>query len=70
VTGEMKRFAYELCRLCQKIGALSASSEMSYAVSSFFLNGGSQAWIVRIAKNPVAASVTRGLKNARGKSLR
>src|ERR1700748_3630656 len=47
-----------------RFGGLSASSEMSYAVQQFFLNGGSQAWIVRIAKDPLAASVTSGLKNA------
>ena len=31
---------------------------MSYAVRQFFLNGGSEAWIVRIAKNADPASKT------------
>lgn len=38
-------------------GGLSAESEMSYAVRSFFLNGGSQAIIVRLAFNPVASTL-------------
>jgi len=32
-------------------GGLSASSEMSYAVRSFFANGGLDAWIVRISED-------------------
>src|SRR4029450_523778 len=47
----------------KRFGGLSASSEMSYAVQQFFLNGGSQAWIVRIVKEPQAASVHGGLTN-------
>ena len=41
-----------------RFGGLSADSEMSYAVRSFFLNGGSQAIIVRLARNAVAATQT------------
>src|SRR5260221_240880 len=33
-------------------GGLSTDSPMSYAVSQFFLNGGTEAWIVRLAKDP------------------
>ncbi len=44
-----------------RFGGLYADSEMSYAVRSFFLNGGSQAVIVRLARNAVAA--TRTLSN-------
>ena len=40
-------------------GGLDAGSEMSYGVRQFFLNGGTDAWIVRLAKGAVAA--TRGL---------
>ena len=36
-------------------GGLSADSDMSYAVRQFFLNGGSEAWVVRLAKNAGAA---------------
>ena len=38
-------------------GGLEAGSEMSYAVRQFFLNGGTEAWIVRVAKGAVAALV-------------
>jgi phage tail sheath protein FI len=37
-------------------GGLTAGSEMSYAVRQFFLNGGSECWIVRVATNVVAAT--------------
>ena len=40
-------------------GGLDPRSEASYGVQQFFLNGGSRAWIVRVAtSNAVAASVT------------
>lgn len=42
----------------KRFGGLSADSEMSYAVRSFFLNGGSQAVIVRLARNPTQANLT------------
>lgn len=38
-----------------RFGGLSSSSELSYSVKQFFLNGGSVAIIVRLAKDPVAA---------------
>lgn len=41
----------------RKFGGLDLDSELSYAVSHFFLNGGSVAWIVRVAENAGAASV-------------
>lgn len=31
-------------------GGLAADSEMSYGVRQFFLNGGTDAWIVRVVK--------------------
>jgi phage tail sheath protein FI len=37
-------------------GGLDASSEMSYAVRQFFANGGTQAWIVRVAARGTAAA--------------
>jgi phage tail sheath protein FI len=36
----------------QRFGELSAALETGYAVRQYFLNGGSQAWVVRVAKNP------------------
>jgi uncharacterized protein len=48
----------------QKFGGLDTSSQMSYAVSQFFLNGGSEAWIVRLALN--AAAATYALKDSAG----
>ena len=42
----------------REYGGLDRSSEASYAVQQFFLNGGSEAWIVRIGQpGPVAAGV-------------
>jgi uncharacterized protein len=46
----------------RRFGGLSADSEMSYGVRQFFLNGGSEAWIVRLAYN--ASAATRNLSNA------
>lgn len=46
----------------RRFGGLDPDSEMSYGVRQFFLNGGSEAWVVRLAKNPIAALKT--LKNA------
>ena len=41
----------------QSFGGLSKDLDMSYAVSQFFLNGGNEAWIVRLALNAAFASV-------------
>jgi phage tail sheath protein FI len=42
----------------REFGGVSADSEASYAIAQFFNNGGSQAWVVRVAgtNSPVAAS--------------
>lgn len=48
----------------RRFGGLSAESELSYAVRQFFLNGGAEAWIVRIALNAVAASTQPVLQNS------
>src|ERR1035437_7839410 len=37
-------------------GGLDAKSELSYAVRQFFLNGGTEAWVVRLAKNAMAVA--------------
>jgi phage tail sheath protein FI len=46
----------------RRFGGLQTDSEMSYSVRQFFLNGGSDAWVVRLAKGAVAAS--RMLQNS------
>lgn len=40
----------------RKFGGISSSSELSYSVKQFFLNGGSIAIIVRLATDPIAAT--------------
>lgn len=42
----------------RQFGGLDRDSDLSYAVSHFFLNGGGTAWIVRVAAGAVKASVT------------
>jgi uncharacterized protein len=39
-------------------GGLAVDSPLSYCVKHFFQNGGSEAYVVRVAQNAVAASVT------------
>jgi phage tail sheath protein FI len=51
----------------RKFGGLSRDSEVSYAVRQFFQNGGSRAYVVRLAKNPLAASLT--LTNGNGDNV-
>ena len=41
----------------RRFGGLDVDSDLSYAVSQFFLNGGSQAWIVRVAHQAAAAAI-------------
>lgn len=41
----------------RQMGGLLRDSETTYAVQQFFLNGGSQAWVVRVAPGATAASV-------------
>ncbi|HYJ83254.1 MAG TPA: hypothetical protein VEW26_10480, partial [Allosphingosinicella sp.] len=41
----------------RKFGGLSLDSDLSYAVSHFYLNGGAVAWIVRVAANADSAAV-------------
>jgi len=37
-------------------GGLALSSELGYALQQFFLNGGSEAWVIRVADSSAAAS--------------
>jgi phage tail sheath protein FI len=39
----------------RRFGGLERNSDLSYAVRQFFLNGGSDAWVVRIAKDATRA---------------
>jgi len=43
----------------REYGGLSRASEASYAIQQFFLNGGSEAWVVRIGQTgPLGAPIT------------
>lgn len=53
---------YSFADFERAFGGLSADSEMSYGVRQFFLNGGTDAWIVRIVKD--AAPASRSLLNS------
>lgn len=46
----------------RRFGGLFRDSEMSYSVRQFFMNGGSEAWVVRLAGAAAPASLT--LKNS------
>ena len=41
----------------RRFGGLNLASELGYAVSHFFLNGGATAWVVRVASGAASASV-------------
>ena len=51
----------------RRFGGLASGSETSYAVRQFFLNGGTEAWIVRIAKNAVAATTQPAMSRTRSR---
>jgi len=42
----------------REFGGLSRDSEVSYSVQQFFLNGGTEAWVVRTANGAAKASLT------------
>ncbi|HBY64448.1 MAG TPA: hypothetical protein DEH78_31905, partial [Solibacterales bacterium] len=48
----------------REFGGIASNSETGYAVQQFFLNGGAEAWIVRVASGAARASITLG--NATG----
>ena len=48
----------------RRFGGLSPDSEVSYAVQQFFSNGGSEAYVVRVAQGAAQATVT--IKDAAG----
>lgn len=51
------RQVFSLADFERAFGGLDLDSDLSYAVSHFFLNGGGTAWIVRVAEGALAASV-------------
>ena len=45
-----------------RFGGLSAALETGYAVRQYFLNGGNEGWVVRVARNPNQKQVKAGLR--------
>jgi phage tail sheath protein FI len=45
----------------QRFGGLVASLDLGYAVQQFFLNGGKNAWVVRVARQLTAAKIIKGI---------
>ena len=54
----------------REFGGLDDKSEASYAIQQFFLNGGTQAWVVRVASadgsNPLAKATATAQTSASG----
>ena len=50
----------------REFGGLNSQSEASYAIQQFFLNGGTEAWVVRTASGNVAASTVEILSGIDG----
>ena len=42
----------------REFGGLASASDLSYAVQQYFLNGGNEAWIVRVASGAVSAGIS------------
>jgi phage tail sheath protein FI len=53
----------------RKFGGLDRASEASYAIQQFFLNGGSEAWVVRTASGSPAAATVEIQNEAGGTAL-
>ena len=45
----------------QRFGGLKADLELGYALQQFFLNGGKDAWVVRVARQLTGAKVIKGV---------
>jgi phage tail sheath protein FI len=45
----------------QRFGGLIANYDLGYAVHQFFLNGGKDAWVVRVARQLTATKVIKGI---------
>jgi uncharacterized protein len=48
----------------REFGGLALNSPLSYCVNHFFQNGGTEAYVIRVAENAAAASVTLGTAGA------
>jgi phage tail sheath protein FI len=46
----------------QQFGGLTAKLNLGYVVQQFFLNGGKDAWVVRVARHLNAAKVIKGIR--------
>lgn len=59
--------SYRAVRICsyskfeQRFGGLIANCDLGYAVQQFFLNGGKEAWVVRVARQLTAAKIIKGI---------
>ena len=53
----------------ERFGGLGAGLELGYAVRQFFLNGGTEAFVVRVAKRASAAQVRNGIRALDGVDL-
>ncbi len=49
---------FGMADLERELGGLSPTSEAGYAIQQFFLNGGSECWVVRVADTTSASSAT------------
>src|SRR4029453_15482750 len=45
----------------RRFGGLFANLDLGYAVQQFFLNGGKDAWVVRVARQLTAAKIIKGI---------
>ena len=50
----------------RQFGGLASASDLSYAVQQYFLNGGNEAWIVRVASGAATAGISALNKTAAG----
>lgn len=50
----------------RQFGGLASASDLSYAVQQYFLNGGNEAWIVRVASGAASAGISALNKVAAG----
>src|SRR5947207_8428298 len=48
------------CKFEERFGGLVSNYDLGYAVQQFFLNGGKDAWVVRVARQLTAAKIIKG----------
>src|SRR6266536_446040 len=49
------------CKFEERFGGLVSNYDLGYAVQQFFLNGGKDAWVVRVARQLTAAKIIKGI---------